>query len=742
MEKVNDGMNRYLKRISAFVSITIVLGVAIWLFAKDSALNNFADAFSRFGLKTIVLGTILGAAVHLAGAFRFWILLRDVSDNVSFRSASRIFFISTLGGLLFFQFFGQMAARSVLLERRGVAVEDTMLLSLVERISAALILFLTGVASLMFLSGESGIGLNFRENELIYLLLTLVIAGYLSYRELLPLLEGVNLRRTAGLVMKLFGKSLGISLLIHALTLITFLLFVSTTGTEAGLLQRAGACLIVMFCASIPINFAGWGMRELSAGFAFQLIGMTAGGGIAVGVATGLCGLLGVFACGLFPWNRSRETGPEVTPGGHIEGKILSREVFAFLIGVTIAVLIYLNVHVPVGEGEVNVNLADPVVFVGIVFALASGVGLHRSGRLEICQVAFVSIAVLSLVLLISLATGYQRIGYTNWAFVSKFSGWFVLMAYLVVGAFVGFQLRDTGFRRGILSVLIWTGVTISLIFWVARLLTIVSPDLFGSVPIRMEGFAKNANAFAFQICIAMSVALVVWGNQRKHWDSIHLFGLGVLIVGLIDSTSRAAMVVSLCGLFVLIFWRRDWLRNVLCSLGIAVLILLPLRLIEISGTLLASFLPNQNAFVLHDKVTPYRHVPDVHRWKSITDGFEMFRENPILGGGLGLSIHRSAAEGLPVIPHSTPVWILAEMGLVGGIAFALVGFFLVREAIRLSRNDERRFDGTLMLLIIGVLFLFGLVHEILYQRMFWFVLGIAGFSLLIRGGREEHGNA
>lgn len=731
-------MNGYLKKISAFVSITIVLGLAIWLFAKDSALNNFADAFSRFGLQSIILGTVLGAAVHLAGAFRFWILLRDVSDNVSFKSASRIFFISTLGGLLFFQFFGQMAARSVLLERRGIPVEDTMLLSLVERISAALILFLTGVASLMFLSDASGIGLNFRENEWIYLLLTLLITGYLGYRELLPLLEGVNLRETAGLVMKLFGKSLGISLLIHALTLITFLWFVSTTATEAGLLQRIGACLIVMFCASIPINFAGWGMRELSAGFAFQLIGITAGGGIAVGVGVGICGLLGVIACGLFPWNRKGETGPEVALGGHLEGKILSREVFAFLIGVSIAVLIYLNVHVPVGEGEVNVNLADPVVFVGFVFALASGVGLHRSGRLEIRKAGFVSIAALSLVLLISLVTGYQRIGYTSWAFVSKFSGWFVLMAYLLTGAFVGYQLRDTGFRRGILSVLIWTGVTITLIFWVARLLTIVSPDVFGSVPIRMEGFAKNANAFAFQICIAMSVALVVWGSQRKHWEAIHLFGLGALIVGLIDSTSRAAMVVSLCGLAFLVFWNRDWLRNALCGIGVAVLILLPMRLLEISGSLLASFFSTQKGFVLHDKVTSYRHTPDLHRWKSITDGLEMFRENPILGGGLGLSIHRSAAEGLPVIPHSTPVWILAEMGVVGGIVFALVGFFLIREAIRLSRDEDRCFDGNLMILIIGVLFLFGLVHEMLYQRMFWFVLGLAGFTLFIKGRPED----
>ena len=60
------------------------------------------------------------------------------------------------------------------------------------------------------------------------------------------------------------------------------------------LVDVAGAPL-VMLAASLPISFAGWGIRELSAAAAFQAIGAPPEAGITLGVGIGLLSILGLL---------------------------------------------------------------------------------------------------------------------------------------------------------------------------------------------------------------------------------------------------------------------------------------------------------------------------------------------------------------------------------------------------------------------------------------------------------------
>jgi hypothetical protein len=112
----------------------------------------------------------------------------------------------------------------------------------------------------------------------------------------------------------------------------------------------------------------------------------------------------------------------------------------------------------------------------------------------------------------------------------------------------------------------------------------------------------------------------------------------------------------------------------------------------------------------------------NLERWESLIHGLEMWQQSPVLGAGLGVFYAKSAMWlGHPQVIHSTPLWILAEFGLLGGAVCGWVFFLLARHAIRFGRTQPA---GRILLLLLVAFAIFGLVHEILYQRIFWLVLG------------------
>jgi len=125
--------------------------------------------------------------------------------------------------------------------------------------------------------------------------------------------------------------------------------------------------------------------------------------------------------------------------------------------------------------------------------------------------------------------------------------------------------------------------------------------------------------------------------------------------------------------------------------------------------------------------------VSNVDRWRSITEGLELWSDHPLLGAGLGVFIENNLGSfGRPLVIHSTPVWILAEFGLLGAGIFGWIFYLLGRHALeRGTRSPQRRIVAMLLLSFV----MFSLVHEIFYQRIFWLVLGATLASL-----RKEEG--
>jgi O-antigen ligase len=102
---------------------------------------------------------------------------------------------------------------------------------------------------------------------------------------------------------------------------------------------------------------------------------------------------------------------------------------------------------------------------------------------------------------------------------------------------------------------------------------------------------------------------------------------------------------------------------------------------------------------------------------------WRLFLDYPIFGAGLGSFFAASKSTTSKVI-HSTPLWLLAEFGLVGTAIFVLPVARIAAAELRRIRGIDA--SGRLALLIIIALAIMSFVHELLYQRTFWLLLGAA----------------
>jgi hypothetical protein len=136
--------------------------------------------------------------------------------------------------------------------------------------------------------------------------------------------------------------------------------------------------------------------------------------------------------------------------------------------------------------------------------------------------------------------------------------------------------------------------------------------------------------------------------------------------------------------------------------------------------------------------VQPFNHAwrpsadeSNAQRWQSIVLGLQAWLQHPVFGNGLGAFLLDRMNAGLPVIViHSVPVWFMAEMGLVGLAGYVIfVASLLWYGVLALWRNPGRARG---LLVVVTVFVLMGLVHDVFFQRTFWFAIGL----LLVDGGR------
>jgi len=540
-------------------------------------------------------------------------------------------------------------------------------------------------------------------------------------------------RAAAGRIYELMGtgamwrisRGALLSLGIQLTTASAYVLVAGALAPDVPTIDLAAAGFSVMLAAALPISFAGWGVREFSAVLTLGVIGVPPAAALLTAALIGLGALIAVLplaGLGLTGW-RMAPSPPLVT-----QNRIDYNLLISTTIPLAAATAVFFQVYLPTTAGRLNVNLADPFAILGgvllLVFCVAGRRGLP-GWRLNYLNLhILLSVIALTAALLI----GADRFGWTNWALVNKYTGWFVLLAYGATGALIVSAMGLRGLR-----LLLLTFVAAGTAIAAMDLLLLMARSAGMEISLKMlwvvvTGFAQNRNAFAFQLLMILC-ATIALSLPRGLSTAI----LAIALAALWATGSRAGFGATSVVLAVALYMRAITPKQIAMALAGALGIVLAIILVDVLAVLLETgfglletgfgSLPFRNKSGLATFSLPTDST-NTERLRSLLGGIDLFRAHPFFGAGLGSFMASEIRMGrAPLVIHSTPIWLLAELGLVGLCIFVAPAFRIFWSEIRRRTPDTSAF---LLVMIIGGFAAMSLVHEMLYQRTLWLLLGAA----------------
>ncbi len=382
-----------------------------------------------------------------------------------------------------------------------------------------------------------------------------------------------------------------------------------------------------------------------------------------------------------------------------------------------------------------RINLADLLLPFLIPFILLS-LFRRQSCWLKLERRLLIPLLLSALAMTLSMAQSYSMGGDNlTWAFVNKYIGFLILLAYLGIGAWLAanapperlLKLFSLAFCGFFVLTLILSG------------LALLGQNLTG-LNLRLgnfawEGFMANRNAFAL---LAMCCLLLI-ENLRKedapqsHKVLLFLFWLLVPSFAVYNASRTGWITGAILMAGVLIRKPKVFLQKILPALLLGALIAYGATLIYASRDIEKNIQFRRLLAVtaLGEKV---KYDGDHKRMLALEDGLELYRRsNPVIGAGLGqYKDFQIEKRGKFVdIIDCTPLWLLVETGLLGLLSFS--GFFMLglHETWKngFSKNykasEQADFHRAVFLFLL-VFAAFSLFHEIMYTRFLWFVLGLA----------------
>jgi hypothetical protein len=693
---------KYIRIVLSPLLLLVVFGLAYRNFGGSEISKSFASlklAVVASATLALLLGSVFaGLRVRsIAAGFGYKLSVRDAVAAVS---------LGQIGGALFFQIFGQIAARSSYLSRRRIPFAGTVLVTTLERIAAALVSLALAVTGALYLFRKLTFNLADGRDllEISIGVIAIMAAVLWQWRNDLAAFVA-NIKAES---VSRAAHAVGYSLAIQLSTMAAYIILGHTLAPEIGLPDIAAASALVMFAASIPISFAGWGVREMSAMAALGAVGMPGGASLTVAIAVGVLSLASAGALAALTARHHTELPSHSTAAaGGVAPASRPDALLAAILPVLTAMFVFFQVHLPTQSGKININLADPFAIVGgIMLLLAARYGALR-WRLSGINL---HVVLCTFALTLALLIGASHIGWTQWAVTNKYLGWFILLAFAATGA-LGAKLD---LKRTLDTFALAGGTIVALqiaqIYFVA--LGVVPPAS------NIMGFAQNANAFAFQCLMLLGVTL---SQQRPRPTLIALVLAAIIFTGSRAGIGAACVVIATALILAPNVWKP--IAKGVVGLGVIIGLMLLLGMIPAlvgHGAIGTESLPTVLGTI---RSTAKLASSDSDHLRSTEAGIRMFLAHPIFGAGLGVFIHDWPGK-VPLVIHSTLLWLLAEFGLVGTLIFLIpVVRLFVSEAAQFRRNDTA---GRLIILLIAALSSMSLFHELMYQRTFWFLLGLA----------------
>lgn len=704
--------------IKAAVSMGL-LAIAVALVGYNYGFGGVLNNLQQLSLPIVGVTAAGLLANAVLAAFRFKIIASDTGHSISFRRAMAAVGAGSLAGAVFFQIAGQLMARGVIMKRGGMSFGAVVVVTLYERIVAALVSGLIAIFGALYVFGRVYLDQSTGGAELIKIACGMVAAtacaawlgfGSTATRNLRPLLT----RQFVVRQLRVIGLTFAVQLPMMA----TYVAVTHKFSPHTPIADLLAASAIVMFAASVPISLAGWGVREMSAVVALGAIGVAASEALTAAVIIGAGSML-AMAIIMIVSMQSSEPDKVKIETADVELFDYTRAL-AWILPLTAAVFVLFQIYVPFGSGLLNVNLADPVaILAGSLFVLKALTN-RQMPRWRLSYINL-SAAIATLALASSLLLGASRFGWTDWALFNRFLGWFVLLAFAATGALITSEGGGRGFRIFVLTY-VGASVGVMLVELVLVYAVAVGLPLSGQLvqPGNLEGFAQNHNFLAFQLLMAVAGMLV----------TVRIGRLRVLFMALSLATfwfvgSRSGWISLTCLLGVSVYLGVARLREIGMGLGIAAvlatapLILPTLHVIDwFADGVMGGVIAAKPAILPSGASTDERLVTLIGGWK-------LFVGHPLFGAGLGAFRNQMilASSGIPLVIHSTALWLLAELGLIGFLAFAVPGTYVWVTEWR--RASYERVSAFTVLCILAFAVMSG-PADMVYQRTFWLMIGAA----------------
>jgi uncharacterized membrane protein YbhN (UPF0104 family) len=698
------------------VRTILVTLVSITTFAVALNIVDFSDFWTSLNnIPTIAVVCAVGAIVAnaLVSLVRFRTTLNRFGHRAKLAPLFVAFGIGQVSNQFLLNVIGQSLSRAAILASENIPFGATVVSTYWERLIAAAVLLILCLSGAFYLSLQVSIDFKGGGTYLAYTVVSIIVVASVTILANFPLSKlkseiSNGLAKVAGLWPTIF-----LTFAAHILMLAAYLALLWGIDPESLSVDAVAAILVVMFLASLPISFSGWGIRELSAAKALGLAGVDPSVAIAAAVAIGAITLVVTIVWGgaslPFLLNRKPRTVPEAEIRvDHAAGSWGQGIAIGF--SILTAVLIFFQIDVPLDTHDLTVNIADPLALSSLGFVAF----LYWSGkRTDILSGGLIrGLAAISTMILLSLVIGHLEFGGNSWGTTNRGLGWLFILGYVAVGACASINLGDAG-RETVLRTFIIAGIAIGVV-QILLLLALGSgvpvPPSTLAVPLR--GYATNANALIFQMT-AVALAVIVAWRQGIYAHRPWLPGLFLAIVGVVlfYSQSRTGYVMAIIVILSAVLIspsdervKTMWtcLKTVILS-SVCILALYPLLTAQAERQVALAKAERQAAKAIsgsesqpkkqsRNTVRLRKHMFDLQfehassnekRWESIASAFPLWRENPIFGTGLGAFVETREKAGLKtLVIHSVPVWLLAETGLVGVLLVTAAFIMFLRHGI------------------------------------------------------------
>lgn len=670
----------------------------------------------------IVLG--LASLNVLVVAFRFWRMLSHCGVGLPWRPVLRACLAGNLASLAFIPLLAQVAGRQSILGRYGLSAVATASVSAYERMLLAVVSASAATLAGIFLIGFSAVGELAEQLALTQVVIVLIAASIIGYAlGRTPLESELVHMLTRRNSMLAIAETTAINVVGQGLMVVAFAIAFHWAGPSLTWQQLIACGAVVSFAASIPLSVGGWGIREVASVFVLGQLGVDAADAMAASVMAGVCSTLAVFLTSPLSLALKSDRGGGTTRASRETQTMKLDGIASWLLGMSVIVLVFFQVHVPLRGTVLNLNLGDPLAL--LAFAAVS-LTLVQARSLPQWRLPGLNawLALFTTVLLAAFATGVHNFGVTPWALGNKLMGWLVLLGYLSAGYLLATQHhravinRVTEVALALVFVIVWLKLAIRLTPWFPDMAALEAPNF--------EGFSGNRNAFAFQLCAVLALAIGYLGpNARMHRGRIVALGaiaiaVATLLLGVALSGSRTGMAVAVILLLLSFVFQRGTRPLLVASIALAATFWLLCTVDYPQGPAIGSARSSwavQSAFSTQES--------DSHRWQANITGLKMWMDSPLLGIGLGGFLHLSEARfGFPLVIHNTLIWLLTEFGLMGLAVVAFGVLIVLRHLNRLRKSRLAAQDKAWILLLVNFV-LFCQLHEMLYQRTWWLFMGV-----------------